>query len=319
MMRTHCPARKRDLFLSIGLAVAMLIYAGATRAETGPATAPAAATAMAAQDAEVRMDHISIVTRGAQSGQTVIFIPGLSSPRAVWDGSWEAVAQDHPVALVQVNGFAGGAPGANLEPGVIDGIVADIAAYIRDNNIEKPAVIGHSMGGLVAMKLALTHPDLIGRILVVDAMPFFGVVMGAPDVASIEPRAAQMRDMMIAQYETVRAAAQTPVTSDPGGNLSMTPEGRIKVANWSMQADTRVVAQALYEDMTMDLRGEIAAITMPFTVVYAAGMGEAEAAAVWEPQFAGSQAEMIAIPGAYHFLMLDNRDAFLEAMANFLD
>ena len=67
--------------------------------------------------AETRMPHISVVATG--KGSPVILIPGLSSPRTVWDGVVPGLVKTHRVYVVQVNGFAGDAPGANLSPGVI--------------------------------------------------------------------------------------------------------------------------------------------------------------------------------------------------------
>ena len=63
------------------------------------------APAAAASAAEVRMDHISVTETG--KGSPVILIPGLSSPRSVWDGVVPELAKSHRVIMVQVNGFAG--------------------------------------------------------------------------------------------------------------------------------------------------------------------------------------------------------------------
>jgi pimeloyl-ACP methyl ester carboxylesterase len=57
-------------------------------------------SAHAAQTAEQRLPHTSIVSEG--SGPSVVLIPGLSSPRAVWDGVAPELARSHRVILVQV-------------------------------------------------------------------------------------------------------------------------------------------------------------------------------------------------------------------------
>src|SRR6478736_3815268 len=95
--------------------------------------APAAAAGSAPATGEVRMDHISVTETG--KGSPVILIPGLSSPRAVWDGVVPALARTHRVYVVQVNGFGGDDPGANLSPGILDGIVADLHALIGREGI----------------------------------------------------------------------------------------------------------------------------------------------------------------------------------------
>lgn len=277
--------------------------------------APAAATAKA----EERLPHISIQTIG--TGDPVVLIPGLSTPRAVWSQLVPELAKDHQVILVQVNGFAGDDPGANGEAGVLDGIVEDIHAYLAANRPGAARVIGHSMGGLVAMKLAIAHPESVDRLMVVDALPFFGTLFDdKATVESVRPIAETMRSRMLAAATAIKAKASSPVTSDPGGDMSLTPEGRISIANWSMRADPRVVAQAVYEDVTTDLRGKIAAIKVPMTVLYHTGDDPAGMnSKIYARDYsARPETKLVPVAGAAHFIMLDQPQRFASAVAEFL-
>lgn len=47
----------------------------------------------------------------------------------------------------------------------------DIIQYIEDHNINKSIILGHSLGGKVAMKLAFTYPQKIERLIVADIAP----------------------------------------------------------------------------------------------------------------------------------------------------
>ncbi|RYD55735.1 MAG: alpha/beta hydrolase, partial [Sphingomonadales bacterium] len=145
------------------------------------------------------MEHISVQVIG--KGSPLILIPGLSSPRAVWDGVAPELARNHMVYLVQVNGFGGEDPRANLAPGVIDGVVADLHKLIGERKLAKPAVIGHSMGGLATLMLARTHPGDVGKAMIVDALPFVGTAFfpGAT-VESVKPQAEAMRAQMAGLY-----------------------------------------------------------------------------------------------------------------------
>jgi pimeloyl-ACP methyl ester carboxylesterase len=71
------------------------------------------------------MDHVSVKIMGT-TGSPVFLIPGISAPRATWDGIAPELAKTHRVYLVQINGFGGDAPGANINPGILTGIVADL-------------------------------------------------------------------------------------------------------------------------------------------------------------------------------------------------
>ncbi|MEP9403227.1 alpha/beta hydrolase [Sphingomonas sp. VNH70] len=289
----------------IRLALVLATLATPALAQTPP---PAQATTPA-----VQLPHVSITSMG--KGPPVILIPGLSTPRAVWDGIAPVLARDHRVLLVQVNGFGGDDPRANLTDGVLGGMVADLAGYIAREKLARPAVIGHSLGGLAGMLLAARHPDGVGRLMVVDALPFIGTIM-APGMtaAEVAPRAAAMRDAVAATHGTARPS----VTADPGGIWSNTAAGRIRVANWSNAADQRVVARALYDDMTTDATPEAKAIrAKPFTVLYATGAGPM-ATAIWTRAYAGTPAVLEPVADSYHFIMLDQPAAFAAAVERFL-
>ncbi|HEY0742829.1 MAG TPA: alpha/beta fold hydrolase [Chryseosolibacter sp.] len=47
----------------------------------------------------------------------------------------------------------------------------DLLLFIQQHNLQNPIVIGHSMGGKVAMNFAVAHPDMLDRLIVVDIAP----------------------------------------------------------------------------------------------------------------------------------------------------
>jgi pimeloyl-ACP methyl ester carboxylesterase len=287
--------------------------------EGGARSRPGGHTAISGEI--LRMPHISVAVAG--KGPSVILIPGLSSPRAAWDDVSPELAKTHTVYLVQVNGFGGDDPGANLKPGLLAGIVDDLNSLIVQRKLKDPAIVGHSMGGLVGLMLAARHPASVGRLMVVDALPYFAVLMAPPgsevSVAAIEPRAAQMRDAVAASYgkPPSRAAAEANVAS-----LTRKPRSRARAVEWAMAADPRVTAQALYEDLTTDMRGELKAIKAPVTLVYAWNDQypvKDRAEAFFRVQYAAiPQAIYVGIGDSAHFLMLDQPAAFRAALTGFL-
>jgi pimeloyl-ACP methyl ester carboxylesterase len=280
--------------------------------------APLMPTAALAQSA--RTEHISIVERGRADAPAVVLIPGLSSPRAVWDGIVPTLERDHRVILVQITGFdAGEAAGANAQPGALDGVVDDIAAYIRDHHAGRPAIIGHSMGGLTALLMAERHPEQTGRVMIVDSLPFIGTLLApGSTVETIRPMATAMRERARA---APRHADATPPADDPGGIWSITADGRRRVAGWSGAADPAAVAQILYDVMQTDATPGLAAVTAPVTLLYPTS--DAVPAAAAQPRYADayhglSTLRMVEVPGSYHFIMLDQPQRFADAVAAFL-
>jgi pimeloyl-ACP methyl ester carboxylesterase len=293
-------------------ALLLAACAASTLNWSAPARAEPASVAPAA---EQRLSHISIVAMG--SGSPVVLIPGLSSPRAVWDGIAPRLAAEHTVYLVQVNGFGGDDPGANLQPGVLDGIVADLHDYLAAHKAEPARVIGHSMGGLVALMLAKAHPGDASAVMAVDALPYVGeIFVPGATVAQLEPQAKAMRDQMVAGF-----GKPNPANAATAKSMALTPAAQAKVAAWMAKADSRVSGQAMYDDLTTDLRPDMASIATPITLVfpYSDAMPKERAQPFYRAQYAKApHVTLVPVADSGHFVMLDQPQAFAAAVDAFV-
>jgi pimeloyl-ACP methyl ester carboxylesterase len=284
--------------------------------------APAQARAAVAAGAEQRFDHISVVRTGGK-GSAVILIPGLATPRSVWDGVAATLARRHRVYLVQVNGFGGDAPGRNLDTPVLAGMVEDLHALIARDKLHGAAVVGHSLGGLAALLLGRDHPGDAARLMIVDALPFFGVLATPPgseaSVAAVEPAARAMRDAVAATYGK---PADPAVTARQTVGMTRTAAASALVTAWAPKADARIAARAMYEDMTTDLRADLPRIGAPITLVYPWSEGRFTAeqtAAFYAAQYRGAPSlKTVMVRDAAHFVMLDQPAAFAAALNDFL-
>ena len=253
-------------------------------------------------------------------GPDVVLIPGLSSPRAVWAPTAERLKATHRLHLVEVRGFGGDAPGPNAEGPILEPMMREIADYIDDCIVDQgrpaPAVIGHSLGGLTAMMIAARAPQEVGRLMVVDSLPFFGMLFGpTATVADVEPQAAAMQTMLAAR-DSAEADDRTLQM------MSATDAGRAQVKAWTRAANAKVAAQLMYDDMTTDLRPELSAIAAPFTMLYpldASAMPEAMVDDLNKGAFTTAKTvKLKRIDGSRHFIMLDQPEAFADAVDEFL-
>ncbi|MGN7998333.1 alpha/beta fold hydrolase [Sphingomonas sp. 22176] len=282
------------------------------------AHAAPAVLAAATVDPVLQMDHISVRLLGR--GSPVVLIPGLSSPRATWDGVVPELIKNHRVYLVQVNGFGGDDPRGNLQPGILDGIVADLHTLITGQKLGAVPVVGHSMGGLVSLMLARAHPEDVKKALIVDALPFISTIFApAATAASIKPQAEMMRAQMAGLYGKPYPAQLAEMVARQN---ALKPAAREKVAAWSAKADMRVSGQAIYEDMITDLRPELPKIAAPITVLVPwteAMGGEARVLGIYRAEYAGAPNVTIrGVGDSGHFIMLDQPDGFERALMTFL-
>ena len=87
--------------------------------------------------------------------------------------------------------------------------VEELAAYIEDEKLQRPAVIGHSLGGEAAVMLAARHPEAVARVMIVDAFPFYPLSMNpAATVEWVRPIADGMKAQLLAQTPEQFASGQ---------------------------------------------------------------------------------------------------------------
>ncbi len=265
--------------------------------------------------------RFSVVVDGPAAGKApdVILIPGLASSREVYSAEVKLLSPNYRLHRVQVAGFAGEPAGQNASGPILGPVVEQLHQYVVANKLEHPAVIAHSMGGLMALMLADAHPEDVGKLLIVDTFPFYGIVFGpAATVESLKPQAQAIHDALLGQTAEQFAATAPQFAAQ----MVASPEGIKVVAAGSIASDRRVFANAMMEDMSTDMRGKIASIKTPTTVIYPymAAQGTKETMdALYAGAYAGMpNVHLTRIDDSKHFIMLDQPAAFHAAVMTFL-
>lgn len=307
MSRPGGSPRIRAFAIASAVVLGVGVFALSVRAEPYPAVAQAAFVS----------DRLSVEVIG--TGPDVILIPGLASSREVWRPLATRLSATHRVHLVQMAGFAG-QPWSHGDGPFVAPEVAELARYIETAGLKRPAVIGHSMGGLSGLLLAQAYPERVGRLMIVDALPFFSAMFGptmTPDQA--RPFAAQAAaGIVAADAETFR----TQQTRTAEG-LARDPATREAIVAWSMASDRRAFAAAMTDVMTTDARPGLGALITPVTALYAVdadgGPPPAMAQALWEREYAALPGvQLIRVEGSRHFIMADQPERFGELVDQFL-
>ena len=295
--------RVRNPFAAIGIALSL--SSGAYARPVAPSS--------------ITQSRISVSVEG--NGQDVILIPGLASSRDVWAGLATTLLKGHRVHLVQVAGFAGSPAARDSNRKVAAPTAEAIADYIRHEHIKTPIVIGHSLGGEMALMLGARHPDAVGRLVIVDALPFYSLLIDpAATSAAMMPRAAEFRDALLAASPAQADAMQMASIA----RLVKTETARPALVAAGLKSDRRTVADATYELMTTDLRPELGRITAPTEIIYAYdpiyGVPASKIGAIFRTAYSSTPSvHFVRIDGSFHFIMFDQPKAFTQAVLDFID
>lgn len=101
--------------------------------------------------------------RGA--GSPLLLVAGLASDSMSWLPVWNELGSHHRIVAPDNRGAGRTRPQDG--PASIDAMADDCAALLAHLGIARAAVVGHSMGGFVAQRLALRHPRLVERLVLV--------------------------------------------------------------------------------------------------------------------------------------------------------
>lgn len=108
----------------------------------------------------------------AGTGKPVILIHGANIGWGQWYKNIGALAKHFKVYAIDLPG-AGKSSRLDFTDMDMDrDVVGVVADFIRQKNIVKPHIVGHSVGGWVAMKLALERSEVLGRLVLVNSLGF---------------------------------------------------------------------------------------------------------------------------------------------------
>lgn len=260
------------------------------------------------------------VQQSGDHGRAVILIPGLESGPWVWQQSIADLEKSHVVYAVTLAGFDG-MPSPARMTGLGDQASASLLQLIVLHHLDKPVLVGHSLGGALALRFAGEHPALISGAVSVDAPPIIPG-MDQPDAAQrqqlrevfekIGPATA-LEDMQQSVIDPALAARYAPLVarSDPAAVRAYLAEGLDADLRPLMKhADVPILAIAAY--YRPDFERDAAMSKQPV-------MSEADNVAYFQGLFADTpQAKVVSISPSRHFVMLDQPEKFRLALDAFL-
>lgn len=250
------------------------------------------------------------VKKSGSGKQALILIPGFASSGDVWNETTLKFDKNFTCYTLTMAGFAGAKP----QPGAsFKNWENKIAEFISDQRIDKPVIIGHSMGGGLALALAADHPQLVGKIIVVDALPCLSALMN-PSFTSKENNdcSATINKMTAMTDDQFR---QMQLKSIP--QLLADTSMQETVIGWSQQSDRKTFAEMYCDFSNTDLREKIKNIHCPSLILLESYFTNFKPA--MEDQYKNMKnVNLQYATKGLHFIMYDDKEWYFNQLNNFL-
>jgi pimeloyl-ACP methyl ester carboxylesterase len=256
--------------------------------------------------------RLHVVDHGGR-GPAVVLLHGGSAHARWWDfvvphlgSGFRAYALD-----LRGHGESGWAPGGAYR---IADYAEDVAHVMAELGLEKPALIGHSLGSFVALRHGVDNPRSLSALVMVD---------GRASLGAVSSRYLRLLGMLApASYDTLEAAVASfrPLPQD----TIATPAVLAHVARHGMRREqarwtTKFDRSSLGAHEAFDVRDRLRELEFPVLFVRGEHSTMVSRAAIAKLAAACRQGRSIEIPSAFHHLTIDRPDLLGTTIRAFLE
>lgn len=251
--------------------------------------------------------HVDVQGKGQES---IIFIPGFSCDGSVWKKTVAQLKGQFQCHILTMAGFAGQ---ARADDPSFDNWTQEVANYITDHQLEGSKIIGHSMGGIMALQLAAKFPNLMDKVIVVDALPCLSALSNSSFVSDENMDCTPAIAMMTNQTDEQFVAMQRMSV----GSLCANAEKHDQIINWAKESDRATLGKIYCELTQVDLRKEISKIEVEVLVLLEAPFKNLNSQIQQQYQSLANAEIKYATKGL-HFIMYDDTAWYLDQVESFL-
>jgi pimeloyl-ACP methyl ester carboxylesterase len=245
-------------------------------------------------------------------GSAVIFLPGFTCPGTVWDETIKQLPGKHQVHVVSYAGFNGIAP---IEMPWYQSVKDQLIAYVREGRFKNVTLVGHSMGGTLALEVAAALPDQVTKVVAVDALPCLRELwmpgVAADKITYENPYNNKMLAMNADEFRnnaTMMAGSMTNNQAKTG-----------TLVGWIVESDRKTYVYGYTDLLKVDARQDLTSVKAKSLVIAASFPDKNTVLANMEKQYANLKDKQIVIAdNSRHFVMFDQPDWFYTQVNAFL-
>lgn len=262
--------------------------------------------------------HAPFEVKVTGKGSPIILIPGYSCSGEVWDETVAHLKDKYELHVLTLAGFGKAAPIASDE--ILKTVRDGIIAYVKTKKLQKPVLIGHSLGAFMTLWLESTAPDLFGKGICVDGLPFISAISDpTTTVATIKDDPRFNKQNVINKYKTLPNEGYVAnMTRAMMFQVNDSVRAR-QIAEWSFQSDKATLGSTIVEMSLTDLRNDIAKIKSPILVLASTFGTKHKSFEIYNTQYKQLNNKIIKVADSNHFIMYDVPQWFYNEIDAFLN
>ncbi|WP_437371560.1 alpha/beta fold hydrolase [Maribacter litoralis] len=245
-------------------------------------------------------------------GDPILLFPGFACTGEVWDTTVAELSKEYECHVFT---FAGFGDVAAIEKPWLPKIKDGVEAYVLENKLENPVLLGHSLGGALALWMA-AEGNSYKELIIVDALPSTGALM-MPDFKSEymvydSPYNKQLLAMNDTDFEAMVVQMASGMTKEKSNQEI--------IKNWMILADRETYVYGYTDLLKLDLREDLSKINSPVTILAATEpYGLEMAKSTYDLQYKALAEYTIEFAnGSSHFIMYDQPQWFIKNLKNAL-
>lgn len=240
-----------------------------------------------------------------ETRDAVVLIPGITSPAVTWGFVAEQLGQQFDTYVLDVRGRGLSEGGPGLDYG-LDAQAADVTAFAQALGLGGYVMVGHSMGGRIAVRAAASQPQGLTKLVIVD-----------PPVSG--PGRRTYPAALPWYVDSIRQATQGMNAQDMLAFCPTWTEAQRQLrAQWLHTCYEPAIVQSFEDFARDDIHANLTALHTPLLLITAERGDVVRDSDVAEWQTLAPQTEHVRVPNAGHMIPWDNEAGFYAAFGDFL-